>query len=219
MMTRHFVLACLLLAACSKKKEDKCTRAIDKSWTVLNEIAVLRGKNAKLTPEDKKAFVENCRKASKSKPDPEVDCVLAAKDDAGVRDCYMKGYEAYLARSKEMEAKIQLGKIAKTTKAAFIGQAAFPTGKVGPTPATPCCSEQVKQCLPGEGTFSDPTWQALEFMIEGPFHFQYSYESNGKTFTATASGDPGCTGKPVTHTITGKVGADGSPEITGPTMK
>jgi hypothetical protein len=117
-----------------------------------------------------------------------------------------------------MEAKIQLGKIGKNAKTAFVAQAAFPTGKVGPTPANACCSEQIKQCIPSEGMWADPTWQALEFMVEGPFNYQYTYESDGKTFTATASGDPGCTGKPVTHTITGKVGADGSPEVSGPTV-
>ena len=50
--------------------------------------------------------------------------------------------------------------------------------------------------------------QELGFTVDGAFHFQYSYESDGKTFTASATGDIGCTGKPATTTLTGRVGQD-----------
>jgi hypothetical protein len=141
-------------------------------------------------------------------------CVLAAKDDAGVRDCYMKGFEQYLQRSKEVEAKLHLGMIEKRAKLYFVTNNEFPRGKSGPTPVTPCCSEQIKKCISDDKMWADPVWQALEFSVEGTFGFQYSYESDGKTFTASAVGDVGCTGTPVTHKIEGKVGADGQPEIT-----
>lgn len=210
---RAAVLSILVIAgACSKKSEDKCQRVIEKSIKVLGEIAALRG--AKLGTEETKQLVEQCRKATKAgHPDPQIDCVLAAKDDAGVRNCYIKGYEQYLERSKEIEAKLQLSKIGKQAKTAFIEKAEFPKGKIGPTPAIPCCSEQIKQCIPTDTTWADPVWQALGFTVEGAFQFQYSYESDGKTFTATATGDIGCTGKPMTTTLTGKVGQDGSPEL------
>lgn len=209
-------LLCLviLVAACSKKSEgDKCKRVIDKSMKVLSDLATMRGTT--LGEPEKKTLIEQCQKAIKSgKPDPQIDCVLAAKDDAGVSACYTKGYEEYLKRSKEIEAKLQLTKLGKNAKVAFVTNAEFPKGKVGPTPATPCCSEQIKQCVPTDTTWSDPVWQALEFTVDGAFLYQYTYESDGKTFTATASGDIGCTGKPTTTTLTGKVGADGSPEVT-----
>ena len=211
----RFVLALVLVAACSSKKEDKCARVIDKSMKVLGEIATMRG--AKLGDKEKQQLVAQCRKEMKSgKPDPEIDCVLGAEGDDAVRKCYIKGYEDHLARSKEIEAKLQLSKLGKNAKVAFLTNNEFPKGKVGPTPATPCCGEQIKQCIPTETMWADPVWQALEFGVEGAFNFQYSYESDGKTFTATAVGDIGCTGKPVTHTITGKVGADGSPEVDKP---
>lgn len=210
---RAALLSILLVAgACSKKSDDKCQRVIAKSFAVLGEIAALRG--AKLGDEEKTQLIEQCRKAVKAgHPDPQIDCVLAAKDDAGVRSCYIKGYEEYLARSKEIEAKLQLSKLGKNASAAFTEKAEFPRGKVGPTPAAPCCSEQIKQCVPTDTTWADPVWQALGFTVEGVFHFQYSYESDGKTFTATATGDIGCTGKPTTTTLTGKVGAGGVPEL------
>ena len=215
---RAILLSVAAIAAatgCSKKGGgDKCQRVIDKSWKVLGEMAALRDK--RLGDADKKQLVEQCTRALKSgKPDPQMECVLAASDDAGVRACYIKGYEDYLARSKQIEAKLQLGKIGKRAKLAFAEKSEFPTGKIGPTPPTPCCDEQVKQCLPNETMWADPVWRALEFDVEGAFHFQYAYESDGKTFTATATGDPGCTGKPTTITITGKPGADGNVEITG----
>ena len=203
----------ILAGACSKKSGgDKCQRVIDKSMKVLGEISAMRG--VKLGDAEKKALVEQCRKATKEgHPDPQIDCVLAAKDDAGVRSCYIKGYENHLERSKEIEAKLQLGKIGQAAKAAFVTNAEFPKGKVGPTPAAGCCAEQGKQCVANETTFADPIWKALDFTVEGTFNYQYTYESDGKTFTATATGDIGCAGKPTTLTITGKVGADGAPEV------
>jgi hypothetical protein len=202
----------VLLAACSKKSGDKCQRVIEKSMTVLGEMAALRG--AKLGDEEKQQLVAQCQKAVKAgHPDPQIDCVLAAADDAGVRKCYIKGYEDYLERSKEVEAKLQLLTIGKRASAVFDEKAEFPKGKVGPTPATPCCAEPTKQCTPTDTMWSDPVWQALDFRVQGTFLFHYTYESDGKTFTATATGDVGCTGKPTTTTLTGKVGADGKPEL------
>ncbi len=209
---KWIVLLALVLAACSSKKTDKCARVIDKSMKVLGEISALRG--ATLGPEEKKQLIAQCKKAVKDgHPDPQMDCVLAAADETGVRKCYVKGYEDYLARSKEIEAKLQLTTIGKLARGVFDEKQAFPQGKVGPTPATPCCNEPTKQCTPTDAMWSDPVWQALGFRVQGTFLFQYTYESDGKTFTAIATGDVGCTGKPTTTTLTGKVGADGTPEL------
>ena len=210
-MRKLLVLA--LLVACGSKKDDKCAKVIDKSMKVLSEISAMRGKG-KLGELEKKSLVEQCQKQLKSgTPDPTVDCVIGAADDAAVRRCYMKGYEDYLARSKEIEAKLQLNKIGKAAKAAFVERSEFPKGKVGPTPAIACCQEQIKQCIPVEGMWADPTWVALGFTVDGAFNFQYTYESDGKTFTATATGDIGCTGKPTTTSLTGRIGQDGNPEL------
>jgi hypothetical protein len=208
---KWIVLLSLLLVACTKKSSDKCERVIDKSMKVLGEMSALRG--AQLDDADKKELVAQCKKAVKAgRPDPQMECVLAAADEVAVRKCYIQGYENYLERSKELEAKLQLAKIGEGAKTAFVNNE-FPKGKVGPTPATPCCGEQSKQCMPTDTTWSDPVWKALGFTVEGAFRFHYTYESDGKTFTATATGDVGCTGKPTTKTLTGKVGASGTPEL------
>jgi hypothetical protein len=39
--------------------------------------------------------------------------------------------------------------------------------------------------------------------VHESFLFRYSYESDGKGFTATAVGDPDCRGKTVRFTLTG----------------
>src|ERR1044071_8627403 len=104
----------------------------------------------------------------------------------------------------------------KGATAAFVEKAEFPKGKVGPTPATPCCGETSKTCTPTETTWSDPVWQALDFTVEGAFHYQYAYESDGKTFTATATGDVECSGKPTTTSIVGKIGDAGEPVVSKP---
>ncbi|MBA3392649.1 MAG: hypothetical protein H0T89_08400 [Deltaproteobacteria bacterium] len=197
---------------CSKQQADECQRVIDKSKNALSEISRLRGKE--LSADDRKLLVEQCRKSLKAgKREPSVDCVLAAKDDAHVRDCYMKGFESYIERSKSTEAKLQLNRIGKAAKVAFIEKAAYPAGKVGPTPATPCCQQPGKQCAPVAADWAVPVWQALELQIDEPFRFQYSYESDGKTFTATAVGDLACDGNLTTHTATGTVTADGNPQV------
>jgi hypothetical protein len=210
------IAAVLLVSGCAKSKSgDRCEIVVDKSMKVLGDLAKMRG--ARLGDPEKKELVAQCRKAVKAgKPDPQMDCVIAAKDDAGVSACYTKGYEQYLARSKEIEAKLQLGKLGKLATTAFVENAEFPKGKVGPTPATPCCGEGTKQCTPTETTWADPVWKALDFAVEGAFHFQYTYESDGKTFTATATGDVECTGKPTTTSIVGKIGDDGAPVISKP---
>jgi hypothetical protein len=206
-------LCCLTVATACSKKPDKCQQFVDKSMKVLTDLALMRG--ARLGDVEKEQLVEGCRKSSKAgKSDPQIDCVLAAKDDVGVSACYTKGYEDYLKRSKEIEAKIQLGKLGKMAKVEHATTSEFPKGKVGPTPATPCCAEPAKECSSTDTTWADPVWQALDFTIEGAFRYQYSYESDGKTFTATATGDVGCTGKPTTTTITGKIGPDGAAEVT-----
>src|SRR5204863_3396499 len=145
----------IVVGGCSKKASDDCVRVVEKSSKVLGEIAAMR--NVKFGDKEREQVTAQCREAVKAgRKDPQMACVLAAKDDAGVRDCYMKGFEQYVERSKTSEAKIQLSHIGKSAKAYAETTGAFMKGKVGPTPATPCCSEQSKQCVADDKTWADP---------------------------------------------------------------
>jgi hypothetical protein len=66
--------------------------------------------------------------------------------------------------------------------------------------------------LPASAWAAIPAWAALELQIDPPFQFQYSYQSDGATFTAQAVGDVRCDGHPVTYTIEGSA-PDGNPQV------
>jgi hypothetical protein len=51
----------------------------------------------------------------------------------------------------------------------------------------------------------NPVWHALDFEIDEPSLFRYSYESDGKTFTAKAVGDLDCDGIEITYELNGKI--------------
>jgi hypothetical protein len=44
-------------------------------------------------------------------------------------------------------------------------------------------------------------WTRLDFQIDDPGYFQYAYESDGKTATATATGDLDCDGTSIVYTL------------------
>lgn len=111
------------------------------------------------------------------------------------------------------EAQLQLNKIGKNAKTAAVEQAQFPVGKVGPTPAKDCC-ESGGKCAPDPAAWSDATWKALDFSMDEAHGYQYSYESDGKTFTAKAIG---CGDHAGTYTASGRMEAGNAVfEVTGP---
>ena len=179
---------------------DDCEKVADKTMPIVAEMAKSFGKEVK--PEDRAKMVEKCRTALKDgHRDPAMDCILAAADEAAVRACITKGMGDYQAKSKASEGKVMLKMLEKRLKMAAVEKAALPTGKVGPTPATPCCKQPDQKCPPTPADWADPTWQALEFQIDEPMRFQYSYESDGKIVTATATGDLACDGHATTLTL------------------
>jgi hypothetical protein len=96
------------------------------------------------------------------------------------------------------EAALQLRSIEKKAKMSHAEKGAFPTGNSGLTPAKDCCSSGGK-CTTPESAWTGP-WRALGFHIDEPHAYQYSYESDGKTFTAKAVG---CGDNAGTHTVSG----------------
>lgn len=205
-MRRQLAVA-LLLVGCSKQggggDGDECQRVAEKSLPIIAEMA---GKP--LGDADKAKVAEKCREAIKDgRRDSAMDCIVKAADTKAVRDCMQAGFGAYKKRSKGIEGKLLLNRLSSSAKRAWVEQATFPVGKVGLTPATPCCQQPDHKCAVNPADWADPTWKALDFAIDEPGRFQFSYESDGKTASATAVGDPECDGKTMTYTLAMK--ADG----------
>ena len=208
----YLVLA-IAVALSGCKKADDCQRAFDKLKPVMEEM--LKGAGKTLSADDEAKGLKQCRDDAKSgKADPSMDCILKAADTAAVKACLVNQMKDYKHRSEAIEAKLQLNRLSKLAKVAFMDKSAFPTGKTALTPATPCCQQPDKKCAVNAADWSDPTWKTLEFQMDEPFRYQYSYESDGKAATITAVGDPDCSGKTETYTASVTVGSDGNPAVT-----
>lgn len=183
-------------AACGGKGDD-CQRFWDKSAPVFAKI----GGGKPMPAEAKGKFLEECRKSDKRKNDPVFRCVLDATGDEAVAACTTKAFGDYMSKSKAVEAKLNLNRLGKNLKALHADTGTFPVGKVGPTPAEPCCKGANGKCAPGPDWESNPVWQSVELSMRDPHLFQYTYESDGKTATATATGDLDCDGQMITYKL------------------
>jgi type II secretory pathway pseudopilin PulG len=116
----------------------------------------------------------------------------------------------YTKRSKTTEAQLQLNKIGKAAKIGFAENSQFPVGEVGAEPT--CCGQPNNHCAVNAATWQDPVWKALDFEIDEPHLYRYTYKSDGKTFHATAIGDLDCDGQEATYTLDGSV-VDGAAQV------
>ena len=119
----------------------------------------------------------------------------------------------YARKSKRSEAELNLNAIGKAAKYGYIENAAFPVGHADATPATSCCEGPGHKCAVDPTTWRRDPWEALDFEPYGPHYFRYTYDSDGKTFTATAIGDLDCDGEEVVFTLRGSI-QDGNPVLT-----
>ena len=116
--------------------------------------------------------------------------LLAALASAG---CHGK---EYYREGKNAEALFRLQYLSQLARDYFVAHGTYPVGSTPLTPSTSCCTKPNHLCgvTPESDDWSDKTWQALEFSIPDYYSFQYSYESDGKTFTAKAINDTLCDG-------------------------
>ncbi len=115
--------------------------------------------------------------------------------------------------SMKLEANLTLDRMAKQSRRMFGDSGGFAVGQAGPTPATPCCQGANHKCAISKEWASSPVWSALEFHVDEPGRFQYSYAGEAQKFTATAVGDVDCDGHPTTYTVHGMVDGNGMPQI------
>jgi hypothetical protein len=199
----RMVLVLMLAAAagCGGKSDD-CQRFVDKSKPVLLGMGEAMGGRT-IGEKELAQMVEMCRTRANAKNDPVMKCVLDAKDADSVRACWSFAFGDYQAAGKKSEAELMLNRLGKNAKVAFVTDSTFPQGKVGPTPAKACCEQPDHKCAFSLDDWTkDPVWTALDFQIDGPGYFQYTYESDGANAAkATAIGDLDCDGTTVTYTL------------------
>jgi type IV pilus assembly protein PilA len=115
----------------------------------------------------------------------------------------------YMKKSKKSEASLQLNKIAKNSKTEYITNSSFVATTQGLTPAAACCAQNFggkKKCAAAATDWNGvATWDALDFQIDEPHFFQYSYTgvAGGATLTATAVGNLDCDANSITYTLAG----------------
>lgn len=208
-MRTMWIAGLLFVAACGKSGGDPCEQVWDKMAPVMGEMAKQAGNPLPADAKDK--FVKECRAGDRMKKDPVFDCVLKASGNEAVTRCMTGGIDAYKRKSQVAEAKMMLTMLGKHAETAYAEHGAFPVGKAGPAPAGPCCDGPDQRCAVADDLWaSDPVWSALGFYIGDPTRFTYSYESDGKTATATAVGDLDCDGTSITYKLEISADADGT---------
>jgi type IV pilus assembly protein PilA len=112
----------------------------------------------------------------------------------------------YIKKSKTSEASLNLNKIGKNLKTQFDSDNAFPgaTGALAPTNASAggnnCCGGTGtpvngtagpvnNKCSAKPNEFSVGGWQQLEFSVNEPSQYQYSYAPGGTTVGSAATAE------------------------------
>jgi hypothetical protein len=122
----------------------------------------------------------------------------------------------YMKRSKKTEAALQLNRIGKNARRAYAETSQYPVGSAPLTPPQPCCGQPNNHCAAVPALYaSSPVWTALDFQIDEPTLYQYSYRgsADGQSFVAQAVGDLDCDGIFITYELAGRV-ANGVPSVT-----
>jgi type IV pilus assembly protein PilA len=139
----------------------------------------------------------------------------------------------YMKRAKTTEAPLMLNKLGKTLKRMSQEIGSFsPTSSGAPLPAGPatppganCCgghggitggtipASVNNKCTADPDSFrADAGWLALDFSVDEPGQYQYSYQGNALAPTAYALGDVDCDGVTATYTLQMTKTSSGNPQ-------
>jgi type IV pilus assembly protein PilA len=128
----------------------------------------------------------------------------------------------YIKKSKTSEARQFVKKIYDGARAYYMdpngakdfasadADPQFPDA-VGPTPAASCCGGTGgDKCLPEASQWADPSWIALQFSVDDPHYFWYTYNTTAATsnFTAIAEGDLDCNTVTSYFSMYGEINSD-----------
>lgn len=123
----------------------------------------------------------------------------------------------YQRRAKTTEVKLNLRQMHDAAVAYYSTEHATRMGEIlprafpasaGPTPAKMPCGDNPVWASPE--LWRAPAWRALNFGPSGKVRYQYSFISDGKSFTARANGDLNCDGVLSTFERIGRIDAQGN---------
>ena len=106
----------------------------------------------------------------------------------------------YMKKSKKTEASLQLNKISKNDKVYYVTNASFVTANGAAKPSTTAVA--CKYTTVDTTWAADSGWSALDFQIDEPNLFQYTYTGGASSAVAIAVGDLDCDGTSITYTLT-----------------
>jgi type IV pilus assembly protein PilA len=116
----------------------------------------------------------------------------------------------YIKKSKTTEAKQQVKKMADSAKVYYMeGAGRFPVA-ADLTPEADCCEDEANdgKCTPDATNWEADGWKQLDFSMDDPHYYRYQFasdnESDIKTFTASATGDPSCRDEAQTYSLIGE---------------
>jgi prepilin-type N-terminal cleavage/methylation domain-containing protein len=123
----------------------------------------------------------------------------------------------YMKRGKKSEAALQLNKLGKNNKRTYAETGSYVVGGGPATPAkntTGCCGYPDNHCPVDLAGFNDPlsAWPKLDFQIDEPSLFSYTYNGLAASFTALADGDLDCDGIEIHYTLKGTA-VNGNPAV------
>lgn len=105
----------------------------------------------------------------------------------------------YMKKSKKTEASLQLNKIAKNSKVWYNTNASFVTDDGAAKPST--AAVNCKYTTVDTTWAGDAGWSKLDFQIDEPNLFLYTYNGDAAAPTATATGDLDCDGTTITYEL------------------
>lgn len=110
----------------------------------------------------------------------------------------------YMKKSKKTEASLNLNKISKNSKVYYSTNASFVTVAGAEQPGTggANCAVANKKFAVNTSAWQDSAgWQALDFQVDEPNLFSYTYTPGATAATALAIGDLDCDTKLITYTL------------------
>lgn len=109
----------------------------------------------------------------------------------------------YMKKSKKTEASLQLNKILKNNKTHYITHARYVTdnGATLPGAAGAACAGPGGKFAVVNTWAADAGWTQLDFQVDEPNLFSYTYTGNATTPSATADGDLDCDGTTIQYTL------------------